>query len=173
MAKRSPAVDVSKKNGDINLNEPVTLSTGITVLLKPVPTALIQEAAQAIKDPKVPQQKIEGKDYPVDNPNDPEYQRLLQEAFVERVQAGFDVMALMGVDLIDGLPEDDTWLKKLRYLEKRGRIDLSSYDLDDEFEREFVYKRHYALAGDDWNLITKLSGVTEEDIAKAKDNFRS
>lgn len=172
MVKRSPAVDVTKDNGHVNLNEPVILSTGITVLLKPVPTALIQEAAQSIKDPSVPQQKVEGKDYLVDNPNDPEYQRLLQEAFAERVQAGFDVMALMGVELIDGLPQDDNWLQRLKFLEKRNRLDLSGYDLDDQFEKEFVFKRYYALAAEDWNLLTRLSGVTEEDIAKAKDSFR-
>lgn len=172
MAKRSPAVDAVKKNGDLDLDEPIKLSTGIMVKLVPVPTATVQEAALAIEDPPVPKQKVEGKDYPVENPADPDYVRARRDAFNQRVQAGFDVMAMLGVKLVNGLPEDDTWLKELRFLEKRGRLDLSGYDLDDDFEKEFVYKRYYALAGDDWNLLSLISGVTEEDLAKAKENFR-
>lgn len=171
MAK-SPAVDVVKKSGDIDFDKPIKLSTGIEVRLVPVPTATIQEAAMAIKDPPVPKQKIEGKDYPVDNPNDPDYLAAKGEAFGKRIQAGFDVMAMMGVELIDGLPDNDDWLKKLRFLEKRGHLDLSDYDLDDDFEKEFVYKRFFVLAGDDWNLLSVISGVSEEDLAKAKENFR-
>lgn len=169
---RSPAVDAAKKNGQLNLDEPIKLSTGITVRLIPVPTATIQEAATAIKDPPVPKQKVDGRDYPVENPNDPDYLAAKQEAFAKRVQAGFDVMAMLGVELVDGLPADDAWLKKLRFLAKRGHLNLDDYDLDDVFEREFVYKRYYALAGDDWNLLSMLSGVSEEDLAAARENFR-
>ena len=171
MAK-SPAVDVVKKSNGINLDEPVKLSTGIMARLIPVPTASIQEAAMAIKDPPVPMQKVEGKDYPVENPNDPTYLEEKNEAFAKRIQAGFDVMAMLGVELIDGLPEDGVWLKKLKFLEKRGHLNLKDYDLEDDFEKEFVFKRYYALAGDDWDLLSKLSGVTEEDLAAARDKFR-
>lgn len=170
---KSPAVEIARNNGKVDLDKPIKLSTGIEVRLIPVPTAAIQEAATVIKDPPIPKQKVEGKDYPVENPSDPDYLAAKQDAFARRVQAGFDVMAMLGVELIGGLPEDDIWLKKLKFLEKRGHLDLSGYDLDDEFEREFVFKRYYALAGDDWNLLSMLSGVTQEDLERARENFRS
>lgn len=168
---RSPAVDVAK-NGHVHLDEPFKLSTGIMVRLIPVPIATIQEAVVAVKDPPVPKQKVDGKDYLVDNPADPEYLAAKQDAFIKRTQVAFDVMAMLGVELIDGLPEDDTWLKKLKFLEKRGHLNLSGYDLEDSFEREFVFKRYYALGNEDWNKISQLSGVTEEDLQRAKESFR-
>lgn len=169
MAKRSPAVDVIHKNG---LNEPIMLSTGIEVRLVPVPITAIQDASLAISDPKVPMIEVEGKDYPIPNPEHPDYIEAKNKAFRERVQAGFDVMAMLGIKLIDGLPEDDTWLKELKFLEKRGRLDLSGYDLTDEFEKEFIYKRYYAMGAEDWNALSVISGVTEEEIAQASDSFR-
>jgi hypothetical protein len=169
---KSPAIDIAKNQQD-NPDELIRLSTGVIVKLIPVPITAIQEASIAIEDPPVPTQTVEGKDYPVENPNDPDYLKAKNKAFQERIQAGFDVMAMLGIELVDGLPEDDKWLKKLKFLEKRGRLDLSDYDLEDDFELEFVFKRFYAMGSDDWNLLSQLSGVTEEDIAKAEDNFRS
>ena len=168
---RSPAIDTAKKNGHIKLNEPITLTTGIQVQLKPVPITAIQDAQSQIVEPQVPMQEIPGKDGLYENPTDPDYVRKRAEVFNERVRAGFDVMAIMGIELLGGLPEDNTWLKKLKFLSKRGHLNLDDYDLEDEFELEFLYKRYVVMGNDDWMLLSQISGISEEDIAQAKDSF--
>lgn len=173
MASRSPAVEVAKnhQNGK-DPDGPVTLSTGVRAILKAVPAGLIDESQAKIKDPPVPLQTIEGRDLPVENPLDPDYQAGLREANQARGNAIIDVMVLFGMELVDGVPADDNWLKKLKFLEKRNRIDLSSYDLDDELEREFVYKRFVATGTDDLVLIGQISGIRDVDVQQARETFQ-
>lgn len=171
--RRSPAVDAVKGNGDVKLNEPIRLSTGIMVKLIPVPAAVIMEAQGEIEAPQPPTQAIEGKPG-VEMPNlqHPDYIAAQRRYLTDVANAGFDVMALLGVELIGGMPDNDEWLDKLKFLEKLKRLDLTAYDLDIPIEREFVYKRFYAMAKDDWELLSILSGVTQEEIEKAKDTFQ-
>jgi hypothetical protein len=162
-----------KEHKNSNDNGVITLSTGIKAKFVAVPVWLIEEALVAIKDPPVPVQEIEGKKHPVPNPNHPDYVKGLKEAETRRASAALDVLVLFGVELIDGLPDNDLWLRKLQFLAKRGQLNLDGYDLEDELEREFVYKKLIAMGNSDWPELAKLNGVTQEDVERAKELFRS
>jgi hypothetical protein len=70
------------------------------------------------------------------------------------------------------MPKDDMWLRKLQRLEKLGHIDLSAYDLDDPVDREFVYKRRFAVGNvGDFMTVYKMSSVTQEDVTAATESF--
>ena len=75
------------------------------------------------------------------------------------------------MELVDPLPEGDGWLKRLKLLERRGGLDLSGYDLDDEIDREFLYKKFVAVGSEDLAEIGKLSGISREAVRAAEDSF--
>jgi hypothetical protein len=167
----NPALDVVKRNTRDEAGKEITLSTGIRAILTPVASSLIIEAQSEIEDPIVPMQEIEGKPGKYENPHDPDYLKAKKKAEKARVEAGIDTMIIMGVELVDGLPENDGWIKKLKYLEKRGRISLKGYDLKDELDREFLYKRHIAMSSDDWMLLNEISGIRQADLDTAGSLF--
>ena len=140
--KSNPALKVAKQQQ--RESQEVVLSTGIRAILVPVASNAIQEAVAEVIMPQVPTQEIEGRSQPVENPNHPDYIVALEKAKQEQAQAALDICIVLGVELIDGLPEDDKWLKKLQWLAKRNRISLDGYDLEDEMDIEFLYKKHVA-----------------------------
>lgn len=173
MAKqKSPAIAIAKNGTGLKLNKPQLLSTGIEVLLKPVPSAAVIEAQKAIKNPPIPRQSIEGKEGTFENLTDPDYIQKISEKNIERIEAQYDVMAMLGVELVNGLPKSDEWLEKLQFLTRLGRLDLDKYDLTSLLEKEFIYKRYVVMGNDDWTLLTNLSGLVAEDVEAAQDNFR-
>jgi hypothetical protein len=152
-------------------SEEVTLSTGVVVRLKPVSSSLVEEMRNAIDMPEVPKVWIEAKEREEENPNDPRYIAAIEETNSKRAEAVFDALCIFGVELVDGLPEDDSWIKQLRLLERRGSMDLSGFDLKDEFDLEFLYKRYVAIAGADLNLISGLHGFRPLEVARARSMF--
>ena len=169
--KSNPALNVAKKQQ--RASEEVILSTGIRAILVPVASNAIQEAVAEVTMPQVPTQEIEGRSEPVENPNHPDYIVALETAKQEQAQAALDICIVLGVELIDGLPEDVKWLKKLQWLAKRKRISLDGYDLDDEMDVEFLYKKHIAMSNVDWELLGSISGISQEDRQQAADMFQS
>ncbi len=168
--KKNAAVDVAKQQTAEVVRE-VTLATGYKARLKPVAASLIDEVVGRIKDPPVPvwHNEKKGRDEP--NPDDPEYLAALNDLNRERGTAAIDALVMFGVELVDGVP-DDGWDAKLQYLEKRGLIDLKEFDLSDELDRDFVFKRFIAMSAYDLTLLSSISGVREEDIAEAMETFR-
>jgi hypothetical protein len=79
---------------------------------------------------------------------------------------------MFGIDLPDGVPPTEKWLPKLEFLEKRGQVDLSSYDLSDPLELEFVFKKYVIANIALINYIQNMSSVTPEDIGEAGRPFR-
>ena len=169
--EKKAAIEVSKERRDGSEPDIIELPYGVTAKIVPVPPQLIEEVTSRIKNPEVPKWHNEEKDRDEPNPNDPAYLKALAEAETLRGIASVDAFALFGLD-IDGLPEDEKWLKKLKFMEKRGLIDLSDYDLNDPEEKEFVYKRYVALNGNVLNAIVKSSGVSEKEIQAAEASFR-
>lgn len=163
------AVTVKKREqtGD----EARTLSTGVRARLRPVGQGLIQDALVLIKRPPVPLWYNEDKERDEPNPADPDYRAELEKFVVKQFRATFDTLALFGVELVDGMPEDDKWLRKLKLAHKRGTLDLSEFDLEDEVDREFLYIRYIALADEDYPLISSLSN-NEEAVSAAADGFQ-
>lgn len=169
---QTAAVEVAKEIAQENASDHIrTLASGVRVRLSTVSTALLDEVTNKIKDPEVPIWRNEDKGRDEPNPLDPTYLRDLAEANRTRGIAVMDALVMFGVELVDGLPSDESWLTKLRYLEKRGQVDLSSYDLKDPFDLEFLYKRFIAVDNDTLTAIGRLSSFNEEDIDKAENSF--
>ena len=166
--KRSPAATVAKER---SRDDVVELSTGYMAKIVPVAASLITDVTTRIADPAVPTVVIEGKKKPEPNPDDPEYRIALGEANSKRATATMDAIVMFGVELVDGVPEGDGWLTKLKYMEKLGHLEMSGYDLDDPTDLEFVFKRYIAISAEDMAEVMRRSGVTEQAIAAATDTF--
>lgn len=165
---KDTAKRIARGQGD---SEEVTLSTGIRVRLKPVSSSLVEEMKASVPVPEVPRVFIPEKEREEENPNDPRYTAALEEMERQQARAIFDALLIFGVELLDGLPEDDDWLKKLQFLEKRGNMDLSGFDLKDDFDLELLYKRYVAFAGEDMKLIGGLHGYRPLEVARARSMF--
>jgi len=172
MSEKADVKDTAKRlasgQGDSAI---VTLSTGVVVRLKPVSSLLVEQMKAAIKMPKVPVVWIEAKEREEENPNDPAYIEEVQEVERKRADAIFDALCTFGVELVDGLPEDDSWIRKLKFLEKRGALDLAGFDFNDDFDLEFLYKRYIAVAGADLQTISGLHGFRPMEVARSRAMF--
>lgn len=173
MTKRRAAVAVAKAQRKVNADEIVVLSTGVRARISPVTATLVDAVQAKIIDPDPPMVFIDEKGREEPNPSDSKYLKAMERAQVDRVVAAMDAMAMFGVELVDGLPADESWVKKLRLLERLGTLDLSDLDLDDPIEREFAYKRYFALAPQDIALVASATGLNEADIDVAEATFRS
>lgn len=170
MTKRSVAADVAAEQTKESEDGIVTLSTGVRARIIPVASPLIDEINSRIPDPNVPVQVIDGQEHA--NPLHPEYRQAMADASAKRTTAVLDAFVMFGVELIDGVPEDDEWIKKIKFMEKRGAIDLSCYNMKDPMDREFVYKRYIAVSSKDTRKIGVASGVLSEDIDRAMESFQ-
>lgn len=165
------AVKVAKKSK--SEDEIITLSTGDLARIHPVTSALIEEAISLVPIPQPPMWYNADKDREEPNPSDPTYLMQLEEARRKQGVATIDTIVMLGVELVDGLPEDETWIKQLKLLEKRGRVNLKDFDLEDEFDREFCYKRYIAVSNADIVKVTSRSGLSEEGVEQASQKFPS
>lgn len=168
----NPAVDAVKELKSESGPGEVTLSTGVRVRLRPVPAWLVQETQNHVQDPLVPTWHNPEKDRDEPNPNDPAYLSALQRAQARRAEAGTDVLVLYGVELVEGVPPDEEWLPKLRFLEKRGLFSFEGYDLTDPLERAFIFVKFVAMGNDDWALLGRVAGLSGEDVNRAVASFR-
>lgn len=91
----------------------------------------------------------------------------VSEAIVEQ-------MVMFGARVVK-MPESDKWLRELQFYASRqtSALDLSQYDLEDDVQLEYVFKRHYWLTPRDIAKIGLLTGwqddefMTLENIASA------
>ncbi len=150
-----------------------TLSSGVRVRLRPVSPWFLDDARSRIPDPPVPVWHNAELDRDEPNPAHPDYLAALAEASRKRGEAMVDAVIMFGVELIDGMPEPAGWLPRLRFMEKRGALDLSGYDLTDALEAEFVYKRYIAVSDTDWTLINQRNNAArQEAVERALALFR-
>jgi hypothetical protein len=173
----NPAVETARERSGEE-NGIVILSTGVKARLRPVAASLIDEVQRKIVEPEIPTWNNPDKpttDHPEGRPEphpaDPAYIKAKREADSARGYAAIDAMVLFGVDLVEGIPEHDSWLEKLKYLEKRGLVDLSAYDLQDPFERDFLYKRFVALGSEDLTKLAGMMGIPEAAVKRAAESF--
>ena len=173
--KQNPALDVAKEvlQGNQDTTEDILLPSGVQIKILPVSATLLDEMSSRVVDPEPPMVYIEAKDREEPNPSDPEYIKQLEENERKRNVAAFDIMAMFGIELVGGLPSDDSWIKKLKMMERMGHIDLSSYNLDDELDIEFMYKRYIVLSAKLLSKIGSASGLSAEEVARAEDTFQS
>ena len=170
MDTKSPVVQVAKSAESDELDI-VTLSTGYKARIRPVGASLIDDAVARIKDPLVPTYTSEDKGREEENPHDPAYLRALKDAAKERATVAMDAMVMFGIELVDGVPEDDKWIRQLAFYAKRTGLDLSGYDLDDELEKEFLFKKYIATGTLDLLEVGKRAGLRQKDVADAVKSF--
>ncbi len=166
------AVTAAKKEHGVGVIH--TLSTGVRIRLRPVALGMWQDALAELrkKEPKVPSFANPEKGGRLEeNPNDPDYLRGMAAFIEEQGRVSSDVQFLFGVELVDGLPEDKSWLAKLRLLQRLGAIDLSGFDLNDPTDLEFLYKKHVAIGPTDATLVGRGWGPSEEEVAEAASFF--
>jgi hypothetical protein len=166
---KNVAVQVAQDKNN-KVNDEFTLN-GVNVRLVAVPVGLIQDAQSRLKIPKVPTFFNDSKGREEENPVDPDYLMKVDKYNEDRGIAALDTMLMFGIE-IDGLPENDSWLKKIKWLHKRGTLDLSAVDFDDEIDLEFLFKKYVVGTRDVITDISKIAGVGREAIAQAKAGFR-
>jgi len=77
-----------------------------------------------------------------------------------------DNFALFGYEILE-MPADDRWLKKLKLLQRKGYIDLTDYDLEDEVDREFLFIRYVFMTVGDVVALGNLMGASKTDLKDA------
>lgn len=169
--QENPAVAVAKAKRGSDEGGIETLSTGIRARIVPVAASLIDEAVARIRDPQVPVFMNEKKGRKEENPLDPVYLEAVADAQRKRIRAGLDVMIMFGIELADGVPDDDGWVKRLQLMEKMGYLDLGEFDFKDPIEREFLYKSFIAVASADLIRLGVLSGISRKEVAEAAADF--
>jgi hypothetical protein len=161
---RPLALDALSKNE-------VTLSTGVRARIRPVSATMLDEISSSVPEPAVPKQFIEAKGRDEYNPLDPAYQLEVKRTQHVRGMKTTEALIMFGIELVEPLPDKETWLPKLLYLEKRGALDLSRFDLEDPFELELVFKLYLAVAAPDLMYVSMASGLTEKEVADAMTSF--
>lgn len=153
-------------------SEVVTLSTGVKVKFHPVGSGVIESVANSIPAPEIPVWHNDEYNRDEENPLDPEYRKLLMEFEQKRGKVTVDTLMLLGVELVDGMP-DDTWVENIRKVEKRTGVKFfDGYDLDDPDEKELAYKRIIAFSPQDYGTLYQNTGITAEEVEKATESFR-
>ena len=142
------------------------------IRVKPIPAAIITDVTNRIPDPPIPMWYNKEMERNEANPNDPEYARSKSEVERKRGEAMIDATILFGIELVNGIPPKEEWLPRLQFMVKRGQLDLSTYDLDDPLEIEYVFKRYVIGNIALITHIQQLSSVMPEDIGKAAAPFR-
>lgn len=168
----SPAVTEAKARRGRGSEDEFVLSTGVRATIKSVPPGLLEDVIARIEEPEVPVWYNENKGREEPNPNDPQYIKDMKK--FERAQSAaiIETVVLFGLNLVDPIPEEDQWLKKLRFLNKRGVFDLEGYDLEDDLDKEFLYKRYIAIDEQDIRyIVSAVTGVSPEEVEKARSTF--
>ncbi|KKM75808.1 hypothetical protein LCGC14_1386490 [marine sediment metagenome] len=153
----------------------VTLSCGVVLRFKPVPSLAIREAAMRIEAPTVPTIHIEDKNRDEENPNDSAYIQAVAEYEAAQALVANDVVLLLGAD-VEHVPngvahlDDDSWVQDLQLLG-------IEFDPDHLGARKLAWLKFYILRTDDDQVKALMgpmrsAGVGEGDVAKAMDSFR-
>ena len=173
-ASPNPAVQTAKYLGERDREERIhTLRNGVRVKVFPVSATLIDEVVSRVEDPEVPIFHNPDKDRDEPNPNDPQYLKALAKADKQRGIAAMDAMVMFGVQVVDGIPAPETWLTKLQMMDRMKRLDLSVYDLTNEIDVEFLYKRYILADAELLDIVGKESGMIAEDVERAERSFPS
>ena len=186
-AKRAAGVAKSAASRALDINS-VEVSTGVVFGVKSVPQFTMSDIRREFKEPQVPTwyNKDTGRKEP--NPDDPKYKKEYNDYIVGMSMAVIDIMVLMGTfvkSVPKGFPAPDSeeWASELRaILRARGWSRDEIAELSQEERYVFWVKYRAAIGGSyetgegDINKLTlaigRLSGVAEEDVKDATDNFR-
>lgn len=154
----------------------VTLSCGVVLKFKPVPSLAIREAAMRIQVPEVPKVLMEDKGREEENPNDPDYLLAVAEHKAAVALVANNVILILGTEIghvPDGMarPEEDGWLDEMQVLG-------IEFDTESRSARKLAWLKFYAIRTDEDTVKALMgpmrsAGVSEVDVASAIDSFRS
>lgn len=165
----------AKKNASKKSNKNAVRSTvdGIKYKLHPVAANVLRDAQMQIKDARIRTFKNPTTGKEEENPAHPEYIMDEKEVQEKRIKASMNALVLFGLELIDPIPSDNNWLKKILFI---NLITQKEYDEatspEGKFLRELFYKNYVFTDLKILNELSTLSGVTQESIAKAKKSFQ-
>ena len=145
---------------------------GTKIRLIAVPVGIVQDSLIQLIPPKAPMFYDEDKDREYENPNDPDYLNDVAMYDQKRGVVTTEAFCMFGIELLDGLPKDDAWLKRLKFMHKKGTLDLSWVDWDDETDVEFLFKRYVVGTTEVITTISQKTAVTSEAVAQAKTGFQ-
>jgi hypothetical protein len=174
--KNSAVIGVAKKQRDPE--QIVMLSTGYRARLRSVSAGLIAEAQQSVKYPTPPTWYNEAAGREEENPNHPAYIAEVENIEMQRNLVGMEALIMFGVELVDEegnqleIDIEADWVRRLRFMERRGVISLEGLDLSDPIDAEFAFKKYIAVGALDMDTITSATIVSEEALEEAKASFR-
>jgi hypothetical protein len=153
----------------------LTLSNGIQLKLRKIPSLLLLSVSSAIEEPEIPQAFIEDDQRWEANPNDPDYLKALRLFKLKEREANIKFLLGRGTQLLSvpegkQKPEDDGWLEELR--------EYQDIPADNPTQRYISWVRFYALE-EDADLVKatvavmRMTGVMEDEVATAIESFRS
>lgn len=168
------AVETKKQMNKSATSNKFTTSDGVEVTLSPVASYVVREAQLKITKPQVP--LVPHPNDPndltkqIENPNDPKYLEAMDHYNAELERVAVDAMVLFGIE-IDKMPEDEKWLKKLQFLDLILPQDIERAK-SDEYYLEFLYKKYVIAIADVIMKLSKMSGLSQEDVQTAIDSFQ-
>jgi hypothetical protein len=166
------AIEVAREIQEAGDSSDILYVDDYAIRVKPIPAAIITDVTNRIAEPPVPTWYNKEYDREEANPNNPEYVRAKEDVARKRGEAMIDATIMFGMELVDGVPPAEEWMPRLQFLSKRGQLDLDQYDLNDQLEREYVFKRYVIGNIALITYIQTISSVVPEDIGKAAAPFR-
>lgn len=158
------------------------LSNGIVLKIKSVPPFLVQAVQNEFKPPTPPKVYIDEKGRDEENPNDPEYLRLLVDLDRQQELAINDLFLAWGTEVLsvpEGYfkPEEDDWMSLVEFAQNITGKEIH-IDRNDKVKRYLNWLRFYALeTGGDIALATslpmQLAGIREGEVEEVMESFRS
>jgi hypothetical protein len=129
---------------------------GVTFELFPITSGTLEDAFDKYPD-------VDRGDFETDE----EHKAAQETNSYQRGKLVLETMLHFGI-VLDALPEDDRWLRRLQFMEKRGKIDLSEYDLENDIELEFLFKRYVLLTPLDLVRIGRKTGMDDATLDMIK-----
>jgi len=130
----------------------MTLSSGVQIKLVPLPPLLQRAVEEKFPEPEIPivEVTVHKKKVMQPNPDDPDYQKALEQWAKDRGQALMDLAFIKGV--VFELPEDETWMEELALV----GVEVG----EGQAARKLAYLRSVAIA-----TIEDMMGVTGRVLA--------
>ena len=174
MADANPVVELAKERkqgADAQYSFEID---GVCIRLVGVPSGTIQDAISRVRLPDVPLWHNPDKDRDEPNPSDPGYLKALEQHSQEQGRVATEAMIMFGAEIDSDTwpPQDDTWLRKLKLAARRGTLDLSWVDWEDEIDRQFLFLKYHAIDNGRLMQIGQLAGLSQEARAQARASFQ-
>lgn len=165
------ALEVEEKVTKQAQDDIVTLASGHRVRFVPVPHNTLREVQAKIVDPPIPTiPHPEDKTRQIENPMSITYRETLERNKEERLKVVLNALFLFGLELLDPLPADRTWLDKLVLLELINAEEIEGASV---LQQELWYKKYVIADASVFDKLYGTLGVSEEAIAQARAAFKS